>query len=117
MAHMFDTLAVFHEPMLKLKAVALANMSHMFDTEATFHLLMSALKAVLPLNRLYMVLTALVSQSAMLPYVAAVVGFVTHAVTAVAMFAFVMAVCVLGVAVLGTAVLHRAKLLIQPSIG
>jgi hypothetical protein len=65
-----------------------------------------------------MLLTAAVFQSAMLPYVvAAVVGFVTHAVTAVAMFAFVMAVCVLGVAVLGTAVLHRAKLLIQPSIG
>jgi hypothetical protein len=65
-----------------------------------------------------MLLTALTSQSAMLPYVvAAVVGFVTHAVAAVPMFAFVMAVCVLGVAVLGTAVLHRAKLLIQPSIG
>ena len=41
-----------------------------------------------------MSLTAAVFQSAMLPYVAAaVVGFVAHAVTAVPMFAFVMAVC------------------------
>ena len=41
-----------------------------------------------------MLLTDLVFQSAMLPYVvAAVVGFVAHAVAAVPMFVFVMAVC------------------------
>ena len=77
------------------------------DTEATFHLLMSSLNVGLLANRSYMLLTAAVSQPAMLPYVAAaVVGLVIHAVTAVAMFAFEMAVCVLGSAVLGSAVLH-----------
>jgi uncharacterized membrane protein YuzA (DUF378 family) len=91
---MFVTLAVFHEPMLTLNVVALWNICHMFDTDATFHLLMSALNVGLPENKSYMLLTALVSQSAMLPYVAAaVVGLVTHAVAAVPMFAFVMAVC------------------------
>jgi hypothetical protein len=81
---MFVTLAVFHEPMLTLNVVALWNICRMFDTDATFHLLMSALNVGLPENKSYMLLTALVSQSAMLPYVAAaVVGLVIHAVTAV----------------------------------
>jgi hypothetical protein len=103
---------------LTLKAEAPKNIRPMVEIDATFHLPMSELNVGLPSNSDAMLVTAAVFQSAMLPYVAAaVVGLVTHAVTAVAMFAFVMAVCVLGVAVLGTAVLHRAKLLIQPSIG
>jgi hypothetical protein len=72
--------------------VALWNMLRMFDTDATFHLLMSALNV--PLKSEAMLVTAAVFHSTMLPYVAtAVVGFVAHAVTAVPMFAFVMAVC------------------------
>ena len=91
---MFVTRAVFHVPMLPLKAVALANMSHMFDTDATFHLLMSALNVGSLWNRWYMVLTAAVFQSAMFPYVvAAVVGLVAHAVAAVPMLVSVMGVC------------------------
>jgi hypothetical protein len=54
-----------------------------------------------------MLVTAEVSQSVIGPYVVvAVVGLVTHAITADFKFASVMAACVLGVAVLGTAVLH-----------
>jgi hypothetical protein len=69
-----------------------------FATLATFHLLMSPLKVGLAvpagLNRLVMLVTAAVFQSAIGPYCdLAVTGLVTHAVAAAAMFAFVMAVC------------------------
>jgi hypothetical protein len=54
---------------------------------------MSSLNVVLLSNSEAMLLTAEVSQSTMLPYVvAAVTGLVTHSVTAVPMFVFVMAV-------------------------
>ena len=69
----------------------------MLDTLATFHLLMSPLnvgRAVLDgKSRFAMLVTAAVSQSAIGPYVVvAVVGLVTHAITAVFKFASVMAV-------------------------
>ncbi len=67
---------------------------NMSETLATFHLLMSALKVGFALNRIAMLVTAAVFQSAMLPYIAAAaVGLVAHAVAAVPMFPFVMAVC------------------------
>jgi hypothetical protein len=85
MFHMVVTRVVFHEPMFALKAVAHANMSAMLVTDATFHLLMSALNVGLLAKTDAMLVTAAVSQSAMLPYVAAaVVGLVIHAVAAVA---------------------------------
>ena len=65
--------------------------AYKFDTDATFHLLMSALNVGLEEKSEAMLVTADVSQSAMWPYVvAAVVGFVTHAVTAAPMLPFVM---------------------------
>ena len=69
----------------------------MVDTLATFHLLMSALNVGLAVydgkNRLAMLVTAAVFQSAIGPYVVvAVVGLVSHAVAAVPMFVLVMAV-------------------------
>ena len=63
----------------------------MFATLATFHLLMSALNVGLLANTDAKLVTAEVLHSAMSPYVvAAVVGSVTHAVTAAAMLPFVM---------------------------
>jgi hypothetical protein len=87
----------------------------MLDTLTTFHLLMSPLnvgRAVLDGKSSFaMLVTAAVFQSVIGPYVVvAVVGLVTHAITAVFKFASVMAACVLGVAVLGTAVLGSAVL-------
>ena len=66
----------------------------MLETLATFHLLMSALKVGFALNRFAMLVTAAVFQSAIGPYVVvALAGSVTHADTAVPMFALAMAVC------------------------
>jgi hypothetical protein len=44
---MVVTLAVFHEPMLTLKAIAPRNVPDMSTTLATFHSLMSPLKVAL----------------------------------------------------------------------
>ena len=61
------------------------------DTDATFHFEMSLLNVGMLSNSEAMLVTAAVSQSAMLPYVlAALVGSVTQRVTAVAMMLFVM---------------------------
>jgi hypothetical protein len=63
----------------------------MLDTLATFHLLMSSLNVDLAEKSETMLVTAAVFQYPIGPYaVAAVLGLVTHAVTAVAMLAFVM---------------------------
>jgi hypothetical protein len=62
-------------------------------TEAVFHLEMSSLNVDLSLNTPLMVVTALVSQSPIAPYVpVAADGLLTHAVAAVAMVASVMLV-------------------------
>jgi hypothetical protein len=90
---MSETLAAFQPPMFWLKADAESNMSYMLLTEAVIHLEMSALNVALLANSEAMRVTAAVFQSPMLPYVvAAVVGLVIHAVTAVAMLASVMQV-------------------------
>jgi hypothetical protein len=58
-----------------------------------FHALMSPLKVPLDWKTADMLVTALVSQSLIGPYVVvAVVGLVTHVVTAAAMLLWVMAV-------------------------
>jgi hypothetical protein len=87
-ASMLETLAVFHAPMLALKAVALWNVLCMSVTDATFHLLMSALNVGLEEKSEAMLVTADVSQSAMLPYVIASPPL--HAVTAAATLEFEM---------------------------
>jgi hypothetical protein len=93
MLFMSVTRATFQEPMFWLKAGAKLNVLAMFETDATFHEPMSALNVGMFAKSENMLLTALTSQSAMLPYVvAAVVGLVIHAVAAVAMLPFVMAV-------------------------
>jgi hypothetical protein len=80
------TLAVFQLARFWLKAVAPLNMPFIFATDATFQLPMSELNVGLKANNEPMLVTAAVFQSAMLPYVvAAVVGFVAHAVAAVPM--------------------------------
>ena len=76
------------------KPLRLGRTWYMFATLATFHLLMSALNVGLLANTEAMLVTAAVFQSAIGPYVVvAVVGLVSHAVTAVFKFASVMAVC------------------------
>jgi hypothetical protein len=63
----------------------------MFETLAVFHLPMSALKDGLREKTEAMLVTAAVFQSTMLPYaVAAVVGLVSHAMTATPMLHCVM---------------------------
>ena len=62
--------------------------AYKFDTDATFHLLMSALNVGLEEKSEAMLVTADVSQSAMLPYVIASPPL--HAVTAAATLPFVM---------------------------
>ena len=62
--------------------------AYKFDTDATFHLLMSALNVGLEEKSEAMLVTADVSQSAMLPYVVASPPL--HAVTAAATLPFVM---------------------------
>ncbi len=90
---MFETDATFQPAMFWLNPEAEENAELMLDTDATFHLLMSALNVGLLANSEAMLLTAAVFQPTMLPYVvAAVLGLVTQSVTAVPMFAFVMAV-------------------------
>jgi hypothetical protein len=82
------TRATFHFEMSELRASALPNMELMVLTQATFHLEMSALNLVFESNRSAMLPTAAVFQTSIGPYViAAVVGLVSHAVTAVLMFA------------------------------
>ena len=100
---MLDTLAVFHEPMGWLKAVACSSMLSMVVTLAVLHAPMSALNVELEEKSDVMSVTAAVFQPTMLPYVvAAVTGSVTHAVAAEPMLVSVMVVS----AVLGTAVLQ-----------
>jgi hypothetical protein len=87
------TRATFHPPMFWLKRDAPLKALATVITDATFHLPMSALNVGWLANNWFMLLTAAVFQSAMLPYVeTAAVGFIAHAVTAVPMFVFVMAV-------------------------
>ncbi len=92
---MLVTLAIFQLPILQLKADAPEKACTLFNTLAVFQFEMSSLNVVLGIKIWYMVVTALVSQSAIGPYVAvAVAGSVSHSVAAVPMFASVMAVCV-----------------------
>ncbi len=85
------TPSTFQLPRFWLKAAAALNALCMFDTDATFHLLMSALNVGLLLNTDSKLVTAEVLHSAMSPYVVvAVLGLVTHAVTAAPTLPFVM---------------------------
>ena len=113
-ACMFVTDAVFQLPMSTLNELATANIWYIVVTDATFHLPTSWLKAAAPLNALAMLLTdatfqfpivlslnvallensedmfvtGAVFQMPIGPYVAAAaVALLTHADTAVAMFA------------------------------
>jgi hypothetical protein len=86
-----DTHATFHPPMFWLNEEAALNIDFMFETAATFHLPMSALNVFKLEKSWYKLVTALVSQSPMIPYAdVAVLGLVAHAVTAVAMLPCVM---------------------------
>jgi hypothetical protein len=80
------TLATFQGPIGWLKFWLSKNMEAMFDTEATFHAPMLLLNVVSDLNNSNIHATALVSQEAMAPYVAAAVsGLATHKSAAVLM--------------------------------
>jgi hypothetical protein len=82
------TLSTFQLARFWLNAVALLNRLAIVVTDATFHLPMSALNVGLLAKSETMQLTALTSQSAMLPYVVA--SPPVHAVTAAATLAVVM---------------------------
>jgi hypothetical protein len=84
---MFATRAVFQLEMFWLKPDAPLNIEAVVETDATFHPPMSALNVGLLANSSYMLETELTSHWSIGPYVVvAVVGLVTHAVTAVRMF-------------------------------
>ena len=82
------TRSTFHIARFWLKAEALENAEFMLETDPTFHVPMSSLNDGLLKKRSAMDVTAEVSQSTMLPYVAASPPI--HAVTAVPMLPFVM---------------------------
>jgi hypothetical protein len=89
---MLLTLATFQPEMFWLKALAKLNMPYMVLTLATFHFEMSALNVCFIMNISYMLLTAAVFHSPIGPYVvAAVVGLVPRAATAVLMVVSVRA--------------------------
>ena len=89
----------------------------MFETLAVFHFPMLLLNVGLLANNDAMLVTATVFQSPMLPYVvAAVVGLVSHRVTAAPMFASVMVVWELTWAGRSISNAKRAKAFDVPKI-
>jgi hypothetical protein len=88
---MVVTEAVFQLRMFWVNDVAESNILAMLVADAVFHALMLLLKVPLDKKSADMLVTRLVSQSPIGPYVVvAVVGLVTHAVTAVPMLPSVM---------------------------